>query len=59
MFFHGDLNKLYLEPEDSLDQEIIDENQNQHEKFKKFVEEQDQLNKYQACDDEYYDDEDY
>ena len=57
MFFHGDLNKMYLEEEEEIEKEVDEENKKQHDKFKVFVNEENEKNKYHRGCDDYYDEE--
>ena len=58
MFFHGDLNKLYLEPDEAIDDETTAENNKLHDKFNAFVADENKKNEYKRDGyDDYYDEE--
>ena len=59
MFFCGDLNKMYLEEDEEIEEEMNLENDKLHQEFKNFVQSEQDKNKYVRRGDEYddYDDE--
>ena len=59
MFFCGDLNKMYLEEDEEIEEEMNLENDKLHQEFKIFVQSEQDKNKYVRRCDEYddYDDE--